>query len=71
MVKYDPLYAQAYTALRIVNNGMYSKEIIHFAIDYSFMDNQKFFKDQVLMITNHSIMFIHHLKHIRNRVPLR
>jgi hypothetical protein len=42
MVKYDPLYAFASTSLGIVSKGRYSKEVIHFALDYSKLEKNKF-----------------------------
>jgi len=61
MVQYDPLYAFASTSLGIVSKGRYSKEVIHFALDYSKLDKNKFV-EQVLIITDQSIMFIRELK---------
>lgn len=58
MVKYDMVYAHASTALLFVKNSMYSKEVIHFALDFSQIDEKNYFQERILMITNDAVMFI-------------
>jgi hypothetical protein len=69
MLPYDPLYSFAQTSLRLVSKGKYAKEVIHYALDYSRIskDGQRFI-EQVLLITDRSIMFIQELKKLHTRV---